>query len=132
MQSYGQKTSKMPQKWGFPPFVTPQDFFFKNRALSLLYPYGALTSCKTRQVYNGPRVAKFISAKSKKILSKVRKSAKTHKLCIIMLINPSSYNFLEKIIFDLQITIDRVNPVQISSCSDYCITTGIMRKTPKC
>ena len=31
---------------GFPPFVTPQDFFSKNRALSLLYPYGALTSCK--------------------------------------------------------------------------------------
>ena len=30
----------------FSPFVTPQYFFFKNRALSLLYPYGALNSCK--------------------------------------------------------------------------------------
>ena len=37
---------KCPQKWGFPPFVTPK-IFFKNRALSLLNPYGALTSCKT-------------------------------------------------------------------------------------
>ena len=33
------------QKWGFPPFVTTQDFF-KNRALSLLYTYDALTSCQ--------------------------------------------------------------------------------------
>ena len=100
---YGQKTSKMHQKWGFPPIYDPPRFFFKNRALvtfvplwctnfmqkirrilravseiwtkniknapkmgvfphlwpprfflknralSLLYPYGALTSCKTRQ-----------------------------------------------------------------------------------
>ena len=36
----------MSPKWEFSPFVTPQDFFFKNRTLSLLYPYGALTSCK--------------------------------------------------------------------------------------
>ena len=43
---YWQKTKKMPMKLGFFPFVTPQNFFFKNRALSLLYPYGALTSCK--------------------------------------------------------------------------------------
>ena len=43
---YGQKTSKMPQKWGFSPICDPARFFFKNRALSLLYPYGALTSCK--------------------------------------------------------------------------------------
>ena len=40
------KHQKCPKNGGFPPFVTPQDFFFKNRALSLLYPYGALTSCK--------------------------------------------------------------------------------------
>ena len=26
---YGQKTSKMHQKWGFSPFATPQDFFSK-------------------------------------------------------------------------------------------------------
>ena len=40
------KHQKYPKNGGFPPFATPQDFFFKNRALSLLYPYGALTSCK--------------------------------------------------------------------------------------
>ena len=28
------------------PHLWPPGFFFKNRALSLLYPYGALTSCK--------------------------------------------------------------------------------------
>ena len=37
---------KMPQKWGFTPICDPQRFFFRNRALSLLYTYGALTSCK--------------------------------------------------------------------------------------
>ena len=37
----------------------------------------------------------------KRFLSKIGKSAKAHKSCIIMLINPSLYNFLEKIIFDL-------------------------------
>ena len=46
MQRYGQKTSKMPQKWVFFPICDPPRFFFKNWALSLLYPYGALTSCK--------------------------------------------------------------------------------------
>ena len=40
------KHQKYPQNGGFPPFVTPQEFFFKNRAPSLLYPYVALTSCK--------------------------------------------------------------------------------------
>ena len=40
------KHQKCPKNGGFPPFATPQDFFCKNRALSLLYPYGALTSCK--------------------------------------------------------------------------------------
>ena len=43
---YGQKTSKMPQKWGF------SSIFFKNRTLSLLYPYGALTSCKKLEKTN--------------------------------------------------------------------------------
>ena len=60
MQRYGQKTSKMPQKWGFSPICDPQDFF-KNLALSLLYPYGFLTSYKKlektngRQTKDGPR-----------------------------------------------------------------------------
>ena len=43
-----------------------------------------------------------------------------------MLINPSLHNCLENTIFDFQITIDTVHPVQISSCSDNCITTDIM------
>ena len=48
-----------------------------------------------------------------------------------MLINHSWYNFLEKIIFDFQITIDTAHPVQISSRSDNCVTTDIMWKSPK-
>ena len=32
----------------------------------------------------------------------------------------------ENILLDLQIPIDRIHPVQISSRSDYCITTDIM------
>ena len=47
MQRYGQQTSKIPQKWVFSPICDPPKIFFKNRALSLLYPYGALTLCKT-------------------------------------------------------------------------------------
>ena len=46
-------------------------------------------------------------------------------------INPSYYKFLGKIIFDLHINIDRVHPVQILSCSGYCITTHIMLKNTK-
>ena len=56
-------------------------------------------------------------------LNKGRKSAKN---ALIMLIDLFLHNFLEKIIFDFQITIDRVHPVQISSRSDNCITTDIM------
>ena len=51
MQRYGQKTPKKPQNGGFPPFVTP-NIFFKNRALSLLYPYGARTSCEKSEKNN--------------------------------------------------------------------------------
>ena len=36
----------MLQEWDFPYFQASHDFFFKNLALSLLYPYRALTSCK--------------------------------------------------------------------------------------
>ena len=43
----------MPQKWGFPLICDPPKiFFFKNRPLSLLYPYGALTSCKKTRKTN--------------------------------------------------------------------------------
>ena len=52
MQRYGQKTSNMPQKWGFYPICDPQEFFFKNQALSLLYPYGTLTSSKKLEKNN--------------------------------------------------------------------------------
>ena len=45
------KHQKYPQNGGFPPFVTPK-IFSKNRALSLLYPYGALTSCKKLEKTN--------------------------------------------------------------------------------
>ena len=45
------KHQKYPKNGGFPPFVTPK-IFFKNRALSLLYPYGALTSCKNLEKNN--------------------------------------------------------------------------------
>ena len=40
------KNIKMTQKCEFSPICDPPRFFFKNRALSLLYPYGALTSYK--------------------------------------------------------------------------------------
>ena len=46
------KHKTYPQNGGFPPFVSPTDFFFKNRALSLLYPYGALTLCKKLEKTN--------------------------------------------------------------------------------
>ena len=42
-----------------------------------------------------------------------------------MLINPSLYDLLENIIFNFQITIDRVHHVQFWSRSDYCISTDI-------
>ena len=35
------------------PHLWPPGFFFKNRALSLLYPYGALTSYKKIEKTNG-------------------------------------------------------------------------------
>ena len=52
MQRYRQKTSKMPPKQGFSPTCDPPRFFFKNRALSLLYRYGAITSCKKLEKSN--------------------------------------------------------------------------------
>ena len=53
MQIYGQKTSKMPQKCVFTPICDPPRYFSKNRALSLLFPYGAPTSCKKLERTNG-------------------------------------------------------------------------------
>ena len=52
MQRYGQKTSNLPPKMGFSPICDTLRFFFKNRALSLLNPYGALTSCKKLEKTN--------------------------------------------------------------------------------
>ena len=50
----------MPQKWDFSPICDAPRFFFKNRALSLLYPYGTLTSCKELEKTNerSPRYLK--------------------------------------------------------------------------
>ena len=45
------KNIKNTQKWFFPPFVT-QNFFLKNRTLSLSYLYGALISCKKLEKTN--------------------------------------------------------------------------------
>ena len=42
IQRYRQKSSNIPPKWVFPPFVTTR-LFLINRAQSLLYPDGALT-----------------------------------------------------------------------------------------
>ena len=52
MQRYGQNRPKMPPKWGFSPICDPYDFL-KNRALSLLHPYNALTSYKKVEKNNG-------------------------------------------------------------------------------
>ena len=45
------KHQKCPQNGWFSPFVT-QQVFFQNRALSLLYLYGILTSCKQLEKNN--------------------------------------------------------------------------------
>ena len=42
------KTSKIAPKWGFPPLVTPRNFFQKLGSLT----YGALTSCKKLEKTN--------------------------------------------------------------------------------
>ena len=44
--------SKIHPKRVFPSICDPKDFFFKNQALSILYPYGALTSCKKLEKTN--------------------------------------------------------------------------------
>ena len=49
----GKKLTKSPKNGVFPPFVTPKIFFFKNLTLTLLYPYGSLTSCKKLEKNNG-------------------------------------------------------------------------------
>ena len=48
------KNIKNTPKMGFSPICDHQRFFFKNQALSLLYPYGALTSCKKLEKTNEP------------------------------------------------------------------------------
>ena len=46
------KNIKNALKRGVFPHLWPPMIFFKNRALSLLYPYGALTSCKKLEKTN--------------------------------------------------------------------------------
>ena len=43
------KHQKCTKNEGFPPFETPKIFFQK---MSLLYPYGTLTSCETSEKSN--------------------------------------------------------------------------------
>ena len=45
------KKQKYPQKWEFPPFVTPRDFFQKSRYVTFV-PLCALTSCKKLEQTN--------------------------------------------------------------------------------
>ena len=45
------KPQKCPQNGVFPQ-LSPPKIFFKDWALSLLYPYGALTSCKKIETTN--------------------------------------------------------------------------------
>ena len=46
------KHQNYPQNEFFSPFLTP-NIVFKNRALSLLYPYDAQTSCKRLEKTDG-------------------------------------------------------------------------------
>ena len=46
------KTFKNTPKMAFFPICYPEDFFLKIRVLSLLYPCGALTSCKKLEKTN--------------------------------------------------------------------------------
>ena len=50
------KNIKNAPRWGFYPICDSQVFFFKNRDLSLLYPYRAPHHAKQDKVFNGPRV----------------------------------------------------------------------------
>ena len=52
MDKKHQKCPKNAPKMGVSPICDPPRFFFKNRALSLLYLYGALTSCKKLEKTN--------------------------------------------------------------------------------
>ena len=45
------KNQKCSKNGDFPPFMNPKIFFY--RALSLLYPNGALTSCKISEKNDG-------------------------------------------------------------------------------
>ena len=47
------KHQKCPINGVFPPLCDPPRFFFKNLALSLLYPYDALTSLKKLEKTDG-------------------------------------------------------------------------------
>ena len=46
------KHQKYPKNGGFPPFVTPQDFFSKIGLCHFCTLYGALTSCKKLEKTN--------------------------------------------------------------------------------
>ena len=75
MQRYGQKTSKIPQKWGFSPICDPPRFFLKNRALSLLYHYCALTSYKKIKKKNKSHLYPYSALTSCKKLKKTNEQS---------------------------------------------------------
>ena len=90
MQRYGQKTSKIPPKWGFFPIRDPPRFFFKNRALSLLYPHGALTSCKklasntyAKAFYDNGFNEQSLALLDKETLTEIGITLLGHKLAIL-------------------------------------------------
>ena len=65
-------------------------FFQKSGLLLLLYPYGALTTCKTRQVYNGPQTSNLSHQQQKDFWSKMIFDQKIFSFCWDKLDYPGS------------------------------------------
>ena len=64
------KNIKNAPNMGFSPICDPPRFFFKNRALSLLYPYGALTSCKKLEKTNEQSLEIFKDGRTTEVITK--------------------------------------------------------------
>ena len=58
------KNIKISSKMGFSPICDPTRLFFKNLALSLLYPYGALTSWKKNDEWSPRRTDPWIDGQT--------------------------------------------------------------------
>ena len=57
------KHQKCPKKMAVFPHLRPPKIFIKNRALSLLYNYGALTSCKKLEK-NNERTLRYLKTET--------------------------------------------------------------------